>query len=326
MVERDALEGERRGASRIAEQRAPRDGARDGRGRARLVAQVRDDDDRLRVPGARRGRRRPRRAVDVAIAVPVAVDGEQHPRLDLGQPVDDRPDAELRRARRPHGARATRWRGTRRSSRGCWAGTRPPGRHGRRRARRSPARQRATASRSSSAVSVNALARLRHADDDLVRARAPGHRQRVLGVAQRRAREPARAGHAGIGEGGSGTGRAVGRPDVEVVPDRLPERARLVDRPAPRGVVVLEREAPLALQPAPGSGPSATGPGRRRAAPRGRAERGRRASRGHGSAAGRATVKDRGGSRRSRLVAVPVKVSAVRQTFCHAPGSSIASA
>ena len=39
----------------------------------------------------------------------------------------------------------------------------------------------------------------------------------------------------------------------------------------------------------------------------------------------RRRLKDRGGSRRSRLVAVPVKVPADRH-FCHAPGSSIASA
>ena len=48
-----------------------------------------------------------RRSID-AIAVAVAVDGEQHLGLDLAEPVDDRPDAELRRARRPHRAEARR--------------------------------------------------------------------------------------------------------------------------------------------------------------------------------------------------------------------------
>ena len=187
-------------------------------------------------------------AVDVAIAVPVAVDGEQHPRLDLGQPVDDRPDAELRRARRPHGAqrRGGEERDDRLRDVGQVRGHPVAPAH----AERDEARP---AARDGVAQLVrgerHALARLRHADEDLVRTRAPGHRQRVLGVAQRRTREPARAGHAGIGEGGSGTAGLVRRPDVEVVPDRLPERAGLIDGPAPRGVVVVEDDAPLARQP-----------------------------------------------------------------------------
>ncbi len=42
--------------------------------------------------------------VDVVPSVPVAVDNEQHRRLDLGEAVDDRACAELRRGGRPHRA------------------------------------------------------------------------------------------------------------------------------------------------------------------------------------------------------------------------------
>ena len=63
-------------------------------------------------PGARASRRRasgsPRRraAVEIAAAVAIAVDGEQHRRLDLGEAVDHRARAEVRRAARPDRAEA----------------------------------------------------------------------------------------------------------------------------------------------------------------------------------------------------------------------------
>jgi hypothetical protein len=62
-----------------------------------------------------------------------------------------------------------------------------------------------------------------------------------------RALEPARAGHHLAVE------HALvrrGRLDVEVIPDRLPERRQVIDRPAPERVVVGEGQAALRLQPA----------------------------------------------------------------------------
>ena len=47
-------------------------------------------------------------AVDELVAVAVAGDGEQHRRLELAEPVEHAPRAELRRARRPDGAEARR--------------------------------------------------------------------------------------------------------------------------------------------------------------------------------------------------------------------------
>ena len=55
--------------------------------------------------------------------VPVAVDGEQHARLDLSEAVEHALHAEVRRARRPDRAAAPTCRASRRSSRACWAGT-----------------------------------------------------------------------------------------------------------------------------------------------------------------------------------------------------------
>ena len=91
--------------------------------------------------------------VDRAVAVPVAVDREQHLRLDLAEPVDHAAGAELRRAARPD--RAERRGRQERDHR--LRHVREVGGHpvaaARRRGRCRPARARATASRSSSAVS-----------------------------------------------------------------------------------------------------------------------------------------------------------------------------
>ena len=111
----------------------------------------------------------------------------------------------------------------------------------------SPARQRATASRSSAAVRSRSVAGLRSTDHHDVVGRPPGHRERVLGVVDRGAREPPRARHPRLGERGPGRRR---RSHAEVVPDRLPERAGLVDGPAPRVGVAVEREPSLRREPA----------------------------------------------------------------------------
>ena len=67
-------------------------------------------------------------AVEVPAAVAVAVDGQQHLRLDLREAVDHRARAEVRRAARPDRAERRRPRGTPRSSRGCSACRRRRGR------------------------------------------------------------------------------------------------------------------------------------------------------------------------------------------------------
>ena len=193
-----------------------------------------------------------------------------------------------------------------------------------------PARQRATASRSSSAVRSTGSRDCDRPITTTSDGSLPGHRERVFGVVDRGTREPARARHPGLCQRGSRRRRG---PDAEVVPDRLPEGAGIVDRPAPCGVVAVEREPPLGRQPVE----IATHP-RALAGVAGRApeDLGDRIGQtlhgsivGHsGVASGEPPVADklRGGSVRSRLVAVPVKVSTLRRTFCHASGSSIASA
>ena len=106
----------------------------------RLVVEVAEDDRPLE-----RRHRLLERADDVepvvvAAAVAVAVDGEQHSRLDLREPVDDAA------ARRSRASSSTRWRrcsrrrGTRRPPRGCSGGTRRPGRRARRPTRGAPPR------------------------------------------------------------------------------------------------------------------------------------------------------------------------------------------
>ena len=69
----------------------------------------------------------------------------------------------------------------------------------------------------------------------------------MLGVIEARAGEPSGAGHRGVLQRSA---RCRGRADVEVLPDRRPEAAEVLDRPLPRVVVALERETPLPLEPA----------------------------------------------------------------------------
>ena len=75
------------------------------------------------------------RAVELAPVVAVAVDRQQHLRLDLREAVDHAARAEVRRAARPDRAERRARPGTRRSSPGCSACRRRRGRRARRRAR-----------------------------------------------------------------------------------------------------------------------------------------------------------------------------------------------
>ncbi len=151
VVEGDALEG-RLGALASREQLLP----------ARRVAQRREvgvgvevgeDDGALEARHRLLQRGDRLAAVEVPAAVAVAVDGEQHLGLDLGEAVDDACRAEVGRAARPDRADRRRWRGRRRSPPGCSAGRRRRGRRARPRARAAPAARAPTCARSSPQLS-----------------------------------------------------------------------------------------------------------------------------------------------------------------------------
>ncbi len=242
VVERDAVEGERPG---LGEQRRPGDRPRDGVDGLGLGAQIGHDDGRPEAGQGGADLGDGPGPVDLFVAVPVAVDREQHRGLDLGEPVDDGPRPELGRAGRPGSPERCRRQeadhglGDVRHVRGD-AVTAPHAlAH---QARTTPCD--GVAQRRGG--QLGGFTRLRSRDDhDVVRG-SVGHRQGVLGVVHQGVGEPAGAGHSRIGEGGAG--RPL-RADAEVVPDRLPERARLIHRPAPRVVVGLERQAPVGGQP-----------------------------------------------------------------------------
>ena len=169
----------------------------------------------------------------VAAAVAVAVDGEEDLRLDLREAVDDAADAEVGRAARPdrteararmeadHGLEDVRQVGD-----DPVAGPDPCSAERRGEAPR-PDRELAPAR-------LGERAKLRGmAHRDGLRVAVA---ERVLGVVERRAREPFRSGHrpapehALVRRGGA---------HVEELPDRRPERLELVDRPVPELVVAL---------------------------------------------------------------------------------------
>ena len=184
-------------------------------------------------------------AIEVAAVVAVAVDAEEHLRLDLREPVDDRAGAEVGRAARPDRAdRCGGEEGDHRLGQVRDVGDDPV------------------------AAPDSALAQSGGRAGDVLAELAPGHRaelaqlgrvldrepvaglarEQILGVVELGAGEPARAGHVAAGEDA-----LVGRrgADAEVVPDRRPEVFELVDRPAPQGfVVIAEAEAPVGFEPA----------------------------------------------------------------------------
>ena len=184
------------------------------------------------------------RAVELLAAVAVAVDGDQHLGLDLGEAVDHRARAEVRRAARPDRAdRGGREEGDDR--------LRPVGQI------RGDAVSRLDSKR------AQAGGRGRHLAAQL----APGQlaqlaplggvaqgdlaidavAEDVLGVVQLGALEPAGPGHRAVGEHALVGSRGA---HLEEVPDRRPEVLELVHRPPPELVVGLETQAALALQPA----------------------------------------------------------------------------
>ena len=182
-------------------------------------------------------------------AVPVAVAGDEHLRLDLGEPVDHASGAEIRRARGPDRAQARR---------GEQADDRL--RHIRQQ-RRHPV---ATAD----AQCAQATGHPRHLGGELRVAEAasrasfgfkdygrtvgigPRGPQRVTGVVQRGALEPPYVGHDLAGQGRTLTPGTPVAEHLEVVPDRRPELRGPRHRPLPKVLVTAE------LQPAAGGQPA----------------------------------------------------------------------
>ncbi len=176
-------------------------------------------------------------------AVDVAVDGEQHGGLDLGEPVVDGAGAEVRRARRPDRAEARR--GQERHE-----GLDAVGRQ------RDDAIALPDPDRDEPGP--------RPADE--ITQLAPGDRaleavftgedqrevvvgavvERVLGVVQRGAGEPLRARHLARAEHGAGLGVEA---DVEVLDDGRPEAVEIGDRPVVQGGVIADLDTPVFMDP-----------------------------------------------------------------------------
>ena len=183
-------------------------------------------------------------AVDRAVAVGVAADGEQDLGLDLAEARQHAARAELRRARRPRRPEAG----------GGQEGDQRLGDVGQ-------VGHDAVAGADAQAPQPRArqrdlLAQLAEGQLDRLaglRARDDGHPvgvlvgpQRVLGVVQARAGEPLGAGHLARAEHAL-VGRV--RAHAEEVPDRAPEALEVVDRPSPQRVVVREVVPALVAQP-----------------------------------------------------------------------------
>jgi hypothetical protein len=183
------------------------------------------------------------RAVVVAARVPIAVDGEEHLRFDLAEPVDDGAGPEVGRARGPDRAEARR--GEERDHRLGTVGEE----------RRHPVSdpdaempqargRRADALRELGPSEVERRPVLAPREDRRALVRLG---ERVLGVVQACSLEPSGTRHAAVGE--DGVERRVGAHAGEL-PQRGPEPLQVRDRPAPQVLVGVEREAALAFEPA----------------------------------------------------------------------------
>ena len=181
-------------------------------------------------------------AVVVLAAVAVAVDGQQHLRLDLGEAVDDRARAEVRRAARPHRAEARggeeggdRLGDVRHVGDDAVAALDPHRAAGRRRRGRS-----ARAARPTSTPRGRAARR---------RGGSPRGRRACRGRCAPGRRARRRVNHLAPGIEASASTSSYSPMDVEELPDRRPERLELLGRPAPQRVVVVELQPALGLEP-----------------------------------------------------------------------------
>ena len=183
-------------------------------------------------------------AVEVLAAVAVAVDGEQHLRLDLREAVDDAARAEVGRAARPDGAErgACEERGQR--SRGCSACRRRRGRPRRRRGARSPAAMRAVCV-AQLAPGPLAAARAARRRGGCATRRPVAAAEDVLGVGEPAPREPLGARHLAVAQARA---RRCGRPARRRTP-RRPTRTRRGRRPTSATAPRSPRPAPHGARP-----------------------------------------------------------------------------
>ncbi len=184
-------------------------------------------------------------AGELAAPVGVAVAGDEHRRLDLREPVDDRARAEVRRARGPDRA-DTRGREqaddrlghVRQQGRDPVAAADTEGAQ--------PARHAGDLTGEVSVGQTPGPGSFGSKDDRRAIRIGPCGPQRVTGVIQRGAGEPLHVGHDLAGQDRA---RAAVAEHLEVVPDRRPERAGLRHRPLPQVGVAVEM-LPAAGQPA----------------------------------------------------------------------------
>ena len=182
-------------------------------------------------------------AVEVLAAVLVAAGRDQDLRLELAEPVEHAPPAEVRRHARPDRPDARRGEhrddglgDVRQHGRDPVAGldahVPEPGRE-------DPHRGREVIPVQGRDWGRLGLVVQRHLARPLVA-------QHVLGVVEGGAGEPLGARHLATAEDGGGLGSAV---DVVIVPDRPPEGVDVSDRPLPQVGVRAEVQAPGVLQP-----------------------------------------------------------------------------
>ena len=123
MVERQPRVVDRRRRASRPTNASQRDGVADRRQVLRALPagfEIRNDDDALDGGQLRRRSSATLSRIGQRLAVvPVAVDGEEHARLDLAEAVEHALHAEIRRARRPDGAEARRAEHRDRSPRAC---------------------------------------------------------------------------------------------------------------------------------------------------------------------------------------------------------------
>ncbi len=186
-------------------------------------------------------------AVEVAAAVGDAVAGDQHLGLDLPEPVQHGIGAHVGRADAPDTADAHH----RQESDHRLGNVRQVGRDPV--ARLQALRLQVQCQRGHLTPQFGpaqlAVATLFVAADDGGKARRMGRHhmaKHLLRVIELGTLEPLRAGHPVFGQHGR-VGR--GRLQIEIVPDALPEGGQVAHRPAPQGVVAVERQAAGALQP-----------------------------------------------------------------------------
>ncbi len=174
--------------------------------------------------------------IDVVAAVAVAVDGDEHGGLDLGEAVDHRAHPELRRTARPD--RANRRGGEEGDE--CLRDVRGVGDDPVTDADAELAQRRGAPTYAECQVVPRQLDRVACLADgdhgDVVRT-GRSWRQGLLGVVERCAREPAHSGHRVAVTYPCGWRRPANARELR---RRVPETIEVVDRPADQGVEVVD--------------------------------------------------------------------------------------